>query len=484
MHEFELKFQVPPGEVEAVEKELRRGNTAQVKLRARYFDTPDEALARHGLVLRLRQEGRQWVQAAKGPGRGGFERLEHEVPLSRAEADAGPDIGRHAGHPVHGLLVQAMQQAQGALLPVFQTDIDRVARILAAGSSTVEIALDRGCIRAGTATHPVSELEIELKQGAAFGAIELARHWCAAHGLWLDPRSKAATGWQLAHGVASAPAARTRALDEGGRQLLAALLDSALQQSLANAREVAAGTGGTEHVHQLRVGLRRLRSAMRELRACGGWEAVEDRVEPVLAALFTRLGEHRDRSLLIPSVVREMAAHGSPLQAWEPELPDIAAAVREPAVQDAWLELAGLVRSLQEGEGVRPRALRAVAGERLGRLFSQVLKAGRRFQRLPAAKRHRARKRLKRLRYLAELVRPAYRHGPVDDFVDALKELQDALGRYQDIAAAQVLLRERAQADPAAWFGVGWLAAREEEAARDCASACRRMARKARPFWD
>lgn len=468
-----------------LEKELQRGTTSTARLRARYFDTPDEALARAGLALRIRQEDKRWVQTAKGPGRGGFERLEHEVPLSRAQAQAGPDIARHAGHPVHALLAQALGAAEGTLAPVFDTDILRLSRTLPAGSSTVEIALDRGRIRGGGASQEVRELEVELKEGPAFGAIELARHWCAAHALWLDPQSKAATGWRLARGLSTVPPVRTGALERGGRVLLAAALDAALQQALGNAREIAAGAATGEHVHQLRVGLRRLRTGLRELRACGGWEGVEERIEPALATLFARLGEHRDRTTLLPALLEEMRAlESSPVQPWQPSLPDLAEAVRAPAVQDALLELVALVRSLQEGEGVRPRVLREVAGARLQSLYAKVRKAGRQFERLPSQERHRVRKRLKRLRYLAELVRPAYRKTEVDAFVDALKELQDALGRYQDLAAGQALMRERAAEDAAAWFGAGWLAARQEAVASECAAACRHMARRAKPFWD
>lgn len=485
VHEFELKFQVPPQRVAALEKELQRGATATTRLRARYFDTPDEALARAGLALRIRQEGKHWVQAAKGPGRGGFERLEHEALLSRAQVQALPDISLHAGHPVHALLAEALASAEGALAPVFDTDILRLSRTLPAGSSTVEMALDRGRIRAGGASEEVLELEVELKEGPAFGVIELARHWCAAHALWLDPQSKAATGWRLARGQSTVPPVRTGAFEQGGRLLLAAALDAALQQALGNAREIAAGTGTGEHVHQLRVGLRRLRTGLRELRACGGWEGVEERIEPALGTLFARLGEYRDRTTLLPALLEEIRVlEGSPLQPWQPPLPDLSEAVRAPEVQDALLELVALVRSLQDGEGVRPRVLREVAGARLQSLYAKVRKAGRQFEQLPPEERHRARKQLKRLRYLSELVRPAYRKKDVDAFVDALKELQDALGRYQDLAAGQVLLRERAAQDAAAWFGAGWLAAREEAVAGECAAACRHMQRKAKPFWD
>jgi len=98
MAEFELKFQVPAQAEAALEARLQRGKASQTRLRARYFDTPDEALARAGLVLRLRQEDSAWIQAVKGRGNGGFERLEHEVPVE-GDAQTVPDPSLHASHP-------------------------------------------------------------------------------------------------------------------------------------------------------------------------------------------------------------------------------------------------------------------------------------------------------------------------------------------------------------------------------------------------
>ena len=103
---------------------------------------------------------------------------------------------------------------------------------------------------------------------------------------------------------------------------------------------------------------------------------------------------------------------------------------------------------------------------------------------MPSPERHKVRNQLKRLRYLAEMVRPLYDGDAVDRYVEALGGLQDALGSYQDAAAAGALLAERAKEDPGAWFGAGWLAAREQPLAAECEKACRRTARRARPFWE
>jgi triphosphatase len=206
-------------------------------------------------------------------------------------------------------------------------------------------------------------------------------------------------------------------------------------------------------------------------------------VEPALSALFSVLGAHRDRTTLLPALLRELAHQGNPMPSWEPELPDTAAAVREPAVQSALLHLVALSQQWREGGAPGAKAIRKLARERLQRLHGQVTREGLRFEQLAETGRHRVRKRLKRLRYLAELTRPVFVAKRVDAYVEALAGLQDALGRYQDAAAGRSLLVQHAAQEPGAWFGVGWLAAREHALAADCAKACRRTVRQAQPFW-
>ncbi|AMO25016.1 CYTH and CHAD domain-containing protein [Ramlibacter solisilvae] len=484
MNEFELKFQVPAEHAAAVEQALKRGEVSRQHLRARYFDTPAGDLETAGIALRLRREGRGWVQTVKGPGRGGFDRLEHNAAIGTGGAEPQPDLARHDGHPLRAMLDDALGRSAARLQPVFETDIHRLTREIAVAGSTIELALDRGEIRANAAAYPVMELELELKEGSASAVFELARSWRQAHGLWLDPVTKADLGRRLAHRIEQPPAVIADQVRESGRQLQAAVLESGLRQVLWNARELVAGQGGDEHVHQLRVGLRRLRSALRELDVAGLAEDQLAQIDSALRALFSVLGEHRDQSTLLPAILRELADAGHPVQAWAPALPDLATAIREPGVQDAFLGLAELAQALREGEGERPKTLRAQARERLRRLHRKTLKSGQDFDELPVEERHRVRKRLKRLRYLAELVRSLFAGSAVDAYVQSLKELQDALGRYQDATAGRALFERRAASDPAAWFGAGWLAAREAALAAECARACRRTARKAKPFWD
>ena len=265
MTEFELKLEIPAHRTQAVTAAVRRGRTDRQRLQARYFDTHDRALAAHGIVVRLRKEGRQWVQTAKAAsGRGTLERLEHNVSLATRSTPA-PDLARHDDTPLGKCIRHAIKlkphESFPALELVYETDVVRLSRTVRKGSSAIEIALDTGRVLAADRSMPVNELELELKKGSPADAVELARSWCLAHGLWISAISKSTKGQRLAAGQAFGVAANARTpsfkRDACGRDLAAAVVSSCLDQILPNASDIAAGCTEAEHIHQLRVGLRR-----------------------------------------------------------------------------------------------------------------------------------------------------------------------------------------------------------------------------------
>ena len=494
MTEFELKLEIPASRLNAVEAAVCRGQVTHQRLQASYFDTSEGLLAAQGVVLRLRKEGRQWVQTAKAPGSRPLERLEHNVALGTQTA-ARPDLARHEGTPVGACISQALGLDAGDafpdLVPVYATNIVRLTRNLRFGGAVVEIALDRGHITAGEQTLPVGELEFELKRGQAAGAVALAANWCVKHGLWLSSVSKSMKGERLARGQAFGPALGARAPQfarhASGREMASAVVGACLDQVLGNASDVASGCKGEGHIHQLRVGLRRLRTALRELEPmAGSWGGDW---EESLSAVFRDLGMHRDRDYLLHKLQGQIEAAGGPPLDWRGglgELPNAADSVRTPAFQQALLGLIGFVHaSLVQGAPaqatpVPQKALR----KRLGKLHKQVLTEGKHFLSLPEPEQHGLRKRLKRLRYLAEFSQPLFSRRRAQAYLDALKPLQDALGTYQDEVAGLQVWQGLSGHDPRALFGTGWLSARREMHVQDCAQACKAFAKQARPFWD
>ncbi len=495
MTEFELKLEVPAERLPAVLAAMRKEKVQSKRLQARYFDTPDESLAGAGVVLRLRKEGRAWVQTAKCAGSGPLERLEHNVLLAPLADGAIPDVSpaRHAGTPVGekiraALGVDSLDQP-AALVPRFETDVQRLARRIEFAGSAVEVALDRGKVIAGAAQAPLCELEFELLEGEPLAAVRLARRWLAACGLWLNTTSKSAKGHRLAAGLAFGPSvgAVPPHLQRGdsGAEIALAAVRACLDQVLGNASEVGAGSTDAEHIHQLRVGIRRLRTALREFGEFA--PHIDPAWEAALVDAFRTLGRHRDHSYLERELQPQLEAQGAPRidVALSDDPPDPAAGVRSPAFQDALLGLLEFTHAGGAGGTGGADAGNAMdtLGSRLNKLQSQISKDGRRFVQLEPARQHRVRKRLKRLRYLAEFVAPLFRRRNCRDFIARLKPLQDALGLYNDELMALEVYRGLAGRDPAAWFGVGWLTARRASNAAQCERRLKTLA-KVKPFWD
>ena len=495
MTEFELKLEILPDRLQPVAAAMREGKTGRQRLQARYFDTEEGTLARHGIVLRVRKEGRKWLQTAKGPASGPVERLEHNVALAAAAAGAAPapDLSRHAGTPVGDKIERALKLKGGAipppLVPLYETDVQRLTRSVELGVSTVEIAFDQGRVVAGGRSFPLCELELELKQGMPEDAVALARDWCAEHGLWLSSITKSMKGQRLAAHQRFGPAVSARApvfsRRAGGHQITMTVLQACLEQVVGNASEVAAGSSDADPIHQLRVGIRRLRTALREFKALA--EGIAPAWEAPLVDVFRELGRHRDHSHLARRQQPQIEAAGGPVldaNRASDAVPEAQAVVRSAAFQDALLCLIGFAHSADWGVGSPdPKSAMKIFCTRLQKLHAQTLKDGRKFMALEETRQHDVRKRLKRLRYLTEFVAPLFSRRRTEAFISSLKPVQEALGLYNDELMALQAYRSLAAQDPQAWFGVGWLAARRAPNAKACFDALQVFA-KVRPYWD
>ncbi len=498
MEEIEIKLRLPAARRDAVRREVAgRSATAQpLRLQAAYFDTAARDLARAGLAWRLRREGRRWVQTLKGAGADGITRFEHELPLpGRTAAPALPDAALHAGtsggERLQALLAAA---ADATLVCTHRTDIRRLRRSVRVGSAaSVELAFDEGVIEAAGQRLPVLELEIELLRGTPLAVLATARRWVARHGLWIDVRSKAERGDLLARGLVMAPERKAAPLVLATDMDLAAgrraVLRNCLDQVLGNASQIADGRYGDEHVHQLRVGLRRLRTALRLFDAddlAGAAEAA--------AALFRQLGAARDLAAVAGPLQAELqqalAAVGLDLQA--PALPaaadavDPVEAVRAPQAQALLLELLVAVQLPPPGAAADAAddapPLRAALARRLNRWHRQIAAEAPRWGELDDTARHTLRKRVKRLRYAVEFSAGLFEPRRVQRYLKPLRELQERLGALNDVAVGLAGYRDAGRDDPRDLFALGWLAARRERLRAECAPALKAFA-KARRCW-
>ena len=471
MSPFRLRFQVPDARQAELRRALATGSGRSARISTVYYDTQDRRIAAAGLCLYVRREDRREPSQTIACGRGWRDTLpRHEAQLpAGADRAAAPDLARHAGTAAGRALRSALaDEPAAALRAVAQIDATRRGRRLRSGSSSACIALEIGLLRSGDDEWPVCVVEMALLDGSIGDLLSLARRWVARHGLWLDVRAP----FERATAAPPTGAAQPR-LDRAmsADAALRAMVASCLDQVLPNAAEVA-DRAAPVHLHQARVGLRRLRSA---LRSFGDWsDGVTADWPDRLGQLFTQLGQTRDRDVLLDMQPRLRTA-GMP-EFTLPAAPeeDIARdAVRGVESTTLWLELLGFATGAAKPAAPRARGLTRRARTRLARLHRRLSEDARIFAALDDSERHRLRKRLKRLRYGVELTASLFPPRPVRQLLDRMKPAQELLGQYNDILLAQLRYQCAAQTDARAWFAVGWLAASRSHLLLDAARALR-----------
>ena len=478
MFETELKFQVPPESRAALLRAVATVTAVTTRLQAVYADTADRHLAAAGLALRLRKEGRFWVQTLKGRGDGLMQRQEHEVQRGAGAAIPALNAQLHAGTPVGDrLLALLVSLGQGSVLqPVYRTDIRRLHRRVRHGGALIELAYDRGFVIAGEQQAPVDEIEFELIRGPDAALIDLGQRWSLRFGLWWDVRTKSERGCRMALGLERVDAVMAELSafkpDTPPAQAWAQMLAAALRQALNNAAEIASGSGDPEHLHQLRVALRRLRTALRDF---APWSAAPEAalaLEVDWREPFGQLGAVRDSDVLSHTLQPALEAAGAPLlpplQAGQTV--DLGGFVRDAAFNTLLLRTLALCQEPAAAAARLPDAKALVQP-----LWLRIKRELRTFAQASTEDQHRLRKRTKRLRYALEAVQPLLKRKAGERFLGALRHALQALGDLNDLYVAQALYRQQAQGQPQAWFAVGYLAARQQAQLQEVARVLARL---------
>jgi triphosphatase len=452
-----------------------RNKGTRKHLKSAYYDTPERTLHRNGLSLRVRQSGARFVQTVKTD-------AVHD-PLRRGEWEArvpslAPDLA--LAMPFIPEKLRSSLAAQ-PLEVVFTADIHRHARMVDLPSGTVEIAFDQGVLTAGDRWRPVSEIELELKSGSASTIYEIALR-LAEHGV-VKPsiRTKSARGFDLAADKPpSARRPRKLRLDPSVTLdgAFATILRSCFLHLLQSLPAAEDGRN-PEGVHQLRVALRRLRSALDLMRSVGALSNL-DALRSETRWLAQDLSAARDwdvfRIETLPTI-----AKACPSIAGFDALGRAAAGRQSDAYRKAHGALEDrrcAVFLIGLGSWIETRGWRNdVATEDLGQLaepavnfaqrilseqYAKVLRRGRRFKSLPAEGLHRVRLATKRLRYVSEFLLPLFAdRKSARKFPRRLAGLQEQLGAFNDMAVTASLL-DRLGAEPdgaiAAAAIAGWQA--------------------------
>jgi inorganic triphosphatase YgiF len=458
-------------------KEFLPEKQSVMSLHSIYFDTLDRRLQHAGIALRVRKEGRRWVQTVKiGTGVIAGLSMPQEAESSasggRMSLDAIPDSDMR----------DAVRNALGdqTPAPVFETAIRRILhRLRTPAGGVVELAIDVGEIRANGRVEPICEAELELKAGDPADIYAVARALFDKGPLRLSRRSKAQRGYAVADGgpaVAPLPAPVTAApvklrpaqtTESAARDVLRGCLNQ-----IAGNVAAAALSDAPEGPHQLRIGLRRLRTAAKVFGKVLGGPALAE-IEARAQTLATAVGAVRDLDVLGGEVL-------APLAGLDPGFAPLAAAVsgrRDAARKTARARLAhpdtsALIFDLGafiEARGwLRPadfdqtaalaQPVIRTASAALAKRWRKVEELGERIDMLEGDARHELRKALKKLRYTVEFFESLWPDRKINPWLKALKALQDDFGALQDVAMAQASLlgpQAIARDDPDAQRAVG-----------------------------
>jgi len=266
-NEIELKLRISTKDVlrlrrHAAIKQHLAGKPITRRLVSIYYDTPDLQLLKKKISLRVRRMSGRWFQAVKGSGHslaGLHQRMEWE------------DIIAH-GHPDFTKITEpslskifAGQNLRDALQPIFLTDVKRTEWHLTYEDGTaIEVALDLGQLEVGTHSEPISEVELELKNGEAWRLFELAALLQQTIPLHIENISKAERGYRYFQPVtlaaSQAQAVKLPAKSSSTRAFQAIGLEC-LRQMQANQELVI--QAGVEATHQMHIALRRLKVAFK-----------------------------------------------------------------------------------------------------------------------------------------------------------------------------------------------------------------------------
>ena len=445
-----------------------------------WLDSADGALAKRGLALEQSQRGlRRMLRTVPEPG-------QPWLPGNPEEAVKAPE--------------KVPDLTDGPMVPIAAFSGRRSLMPLATPEGPVQAVLLAGKLRAVADEAPAARL---LLEGAPEAVLGLAARLAEDLPL-LPPRAALAEeGRALARG--EAPRARRRGppdLAEAAtvEEALLGALGHLLEVMLHHAPACRLGTG-PEGVHQMRVGLRRLRSVLKVFRPAAGCPALQE-FDAGLKALADRLGPARDWDVFLGGLGARVAEAlpgdrriAALLKAGEAKRQAAYAALR------AELDGIGFRRLVLAGLGLllrRPWRLGAEA-DRLARLdeslpvfaatlldkrWHKLCSEGEEIEDHSAEALHEVRLEAKRLRYAAELFAPLWPGKATRRFQKRLSALQEELGIANDTAVARSLVASLGSGVPAWAVGAveGFATARVGDA-RDRAIGAWEDLMVAGPSW-
>lgn len=455
--EVELKLVCAGPDLTALAAHPRLQGSASVEpqhLVSTYYDTPKRDLRAAGLTLRVRKAGDRYIQTVKaGAGDVGlFDRAEWETEI----AGESPEPAAWAGTAAEAVL----KEADALVERLFSTLVMRREMPVAQGDSHILVTLDEGRVESQAGDAPLCELELELQEGNPADLFQLAQVLAETVPLRLSVHSKSAIGFALIDGSGqSVMKARPIDLpdDASAGTVFRLVARACLRHLRLNETVFLDGGQPPEALHQIRVSLRRLRSALSlfapmlegDSRAAGFNDEIKRVTEPFGHArnLDVFLGDTLPDLAKARPDEAELGALRARAEAERERAYDVVlATLQSPQWRGLIIDFAGWIET--GAWTTQPAAAeegRDFAARVLDTARQRLKKRGRGLKHLDPHTRHRARIAAKKLRYGAEFFAGLYRKKKAlrrqEKFGAALADLQDHLGALNDLETAKSMTK-------------------------------------------
>ncbi len=446
--EIELKLQLSPKAASKLAKHPLLANIASQRqhLLNTYFDTPKLELHERRIAVRFRKKDWQWLCTVKSaePASGGL------AMRSEWETQATPGTFDFS-HVDNAEFRDFLEQRIARLEPVFTTDFKRQIWHVPFGESLIELAIDRGHIESRGRKSPICEIELELLSGKVEDIFWLTRQLQGDHHLHPAIASKAERGYNLFLDAPLKPfKARPAAIttDMTPVEAFRCIALNCLEHFQRNEQGLLTSKD-PEFVHQARVALRRLRSAIKLFAPVLPPEFVTT-YGKTWQTLGSALGEARNWDVFLEETLPPFMA-AFPNDKDGKRLRKIA----QRKAQSARKSIVGLLatseypRLLLEftaavytvGEAL-PIPLKDFARQQISRHDRKARKLATRHAELSPTKRHKMRIAFKKLRYTLEFFAPLLPPQRLKAYLAAIGHLQEQLGLINDQMSAESLLAE------------------------------------------
>jgi CHAD domain-containing protein len=458
---------------------LKSGKTRSRPVRIVWHDSAERELAQQGLALAEHRS--QWE-------------LRPLQPNSKNWPPGGPAPVLASARTTD----QLGRTLPDRLVPVAALEGRASALSLLTEQGPVGLTLLNGEVRSAIGQHRVNRLSL---QGGAEPVRTLALALASDLRLAVPPHSLAAEAFAIATGVTPPPhregppeLPEDLSVAEAFAHVAGHLADAIVQL----APDAAHPGAGPEPVHQMRVAVRRLRSATRVFRRALAAPEIGE-ADKALKALAAKLAPTRDWDVFVTETAaaamaafpaekrlqRLLAAAERQRRACRKELRHYLAGADFRHLGILLACLASAPHTATPDAAEPPTSpLREFAAQVLGKRYRHLARIDNQLADLEPAALHAIRLQAKRLRYTAEIFAPIYPGKPAHRFIRRLSRLQDRLGALNDAAVCQHLMGELSNGNHAFASGLvlGFVGARGRKTRRQIDRAWTRFHRL-EPFW-